>query len=269
MSTQRSAANEKRQAYYCSREWGLKKEAVHKRSGGTCERCYVNEGQAVHHKTYVRLYNEPLEDLIHLCDACHSFTHGKSHFDPALVKLHVYMAGAIFKDNKRSESQIQGNLYSMNDWRKQISPDIFGDYHKVNIIGRKIDKYNNFEFKYGGPTIMFGHGFDAYPALPSNCLREVSNSEVLFAWIDSKNTIGTVAEISAAFVYHKKVVFVAFKNEELQKQFYFIDRLCLPIKDRWLPGRGVVAPSAKDAWKLFLQKVEETYGTKKEQSGAP
>jgi len=83
MSNQRTTANAKRHEYYCSREWGLKKEAVHERSGGTCERCNKNEGAAVHHKTYARLYNENLEDLIHLCEECHGFTHGKTHFDPA------------------------------------------------------------------------------------------------------------------------------------------------------------------------------------------
>jgi hypothetical protein len=73
---------ETRQAHYCSREWGLKKEAVHKRSNGVCERCKKNKGQAVHHKTYIRLYNERLEDLIHLCNGCHDFEHGKSNIDP-------------------------------------------------------------------------------------------------------------------------------------------------------------------------------------------
>lgn len=53
-----SAADEKRQAYYCSREWGLLKRAVHERSGGICERCGVNDAAAVHHKTYIRLFHE-------------------------------------------------------------------------------------------------------------------------------------------------------------------------------------------------------------------
>mgnify|MGYP001219781477 CR=1 FL=1 len=76
-------ADEKRLAYYCSREWSLKKKAIHARSGGMCERCDENKGEAVHHKTYARLYNEDLEDLIHLCNKCHDFQHGNSDFDPA------------------------------------------------------------------------------------------------------------------------------------------------------------------------------------------
>ena len=74
--------NEKRQAYYCSREWGLKKKAVHERSGGLCERCRINSGEAVHHASYAHLYREPVEELILLCSMCHDFTHGHSNDDP-------------------------------------------------------------------------------------------------------------------------------------------------------------------------------------------
>lgn len=79
--------NEKRSAYYCSREWGLKKEAVKERSGGVCERCGLHDAENVHHKTYIRLYRELLEDLWHLCRGCHEFLHGKNDAkDPLDVK---------------------------------------------------------------------------------------------------------------------------------------------------------------------------------------
>jgi hypothetical protein len=70
--------NEKRQAYYCSRAWGLKKEAVKRRSGGRCERCRENPGENVHHISYENLYHESLLELIHLCRGCHEFQHGLS-----------------------------------------------------------------------------------------------------------------------------------------------------------------------------------------------
>jgi hypothetical protein len=75
--------NAKRNAYYCSREWGLKKEAVHKRSSGICERCAIHKIDNVHHLTYERMYDERLEDLRGLCRGCHEFIHGKSAVDPA------------------------------------------------------------------------------------------------------------------------------------------------------------------------------------------
>lgn len=74
---------EKYQAYLCSREWAEKREAVRRRAEGVCERCRALPMSAVHHLTYARKYNEPLEDLQAICQQCHDFTHGKDDFDPA------------------------------------------------------------------------------------------------------------------------------------------------------------------------------------------
>ena len=73
---------EKYKAYLCSREWALLRNAVRARCGGKCERCGVNEMECVHHLTYARKYDEPIEDLAGWCNACHDFTHGKSDYDP-------------------------------------------------------------------------------------------------------------------------------------------------------------------------------------------
>lgn len=81
--SQISDEKEKYAAYLCSREWSERKEAVRKRSDGLCERCKRNPMNAVHHKTYIRKYREPIEDLQAICNPCHEFTHGKSDFDPA------------------------------------------------------------------------------------------------------------------------------------------------------------------------------------------
>lgn len=76
-------SKEKRNLYYCSREWGVLREAVRQRSGGVCERCNKNPMDACHHLTYERLYCEQLEDLQAICEGCHQFLHGKSEEDPA------------------------------------------------------------------------------------------------------------------------------------------------------------------------------------------
>lgn len=94
-----SADREKRQAYYCSREWGLKKKAVHERSNGVCERCHKNPGEAVHHKTYIRLYNEPLTDLWHLCSDCHDFVHGHGDVDHTIAKINIVGTVLNFRDD--------------------------------------------------------------------------------------------------------------------------------------------------------------------------
>lgn len=73
---------EKYQAYLCSPDWGKLWAIVTERSGGKCERCKVNDAASVHHLTYQRKYQELPEDLIHYCQGCHDYTHGKSEVDP-------------------------------------------------------------------------------------------------------------------------------------------------------------------------------------------
>lgn len=71
------------QKYLCSREWAVRKRAVHERAGGICERCRLNPIDFVHHLTYANIYNEPLTDLEGWCRSCHDFIHAKSDIDPA------------------------------------------------------------------------------------------------------------------------------------------------------------------------------------------
>jgi len=73
----------KRHAYYASREWALKRNAVRTRANGKCERCGSDESCQVHHLSYQHLYNEPLEELQLVCENCHQFESGKSDVDPA------------------------------------------------------------------------------------------------------------------------------------------------------------------------------------------
>lgn len=67
--------DEKRKAYYCSREWSLKKASVRQRSKGTCERCKHGKAVHCHHLTYARLYAELLTDLMDVCEGCHNWLH--------------------------------------------------------------------------------------------------------------------------------------------------------------------------------------------------
>jgi hypothetical protein len=78
-------SREKYGLYMASREWGLLREGVRKRGNGRCERCKIAPIDHVHHLTYIRKYNEKLEDLEGLCYQCHEYLHGKSHFDPLSV----------------------------------------------------------------------------------------------------------------------------------------------------------------------------------------
>src|SRR5215831_14192625 len=75
---------EEYQTYLASREWALKREAIRERARGICERCRLNQMEAVHHLTYARIGNEPLEDLQAVCNLCHEFLSGKTSVDPVL-----------------------------------------------------------------------------------------------------------------------------------------------------------------------------------------
>jgi hypothetical protein len=68
--------------YLASREWAVRREAVRKRSSGSCERCWDAPMTATHHRTYANIGAEPLEDLQAVCGPCHTFLSGKSDHDP-------------------------------------------------------------------------------------------------------------------------------------------------------------------------------------------
>ena len=63
--------------YLESITWKLKRLEVLKRDRFRCRDCgRCNCSLQVHHLTYANLYDEPLEDLITLCDDCHKKRHG-------------------------------------------------------------------------------------------------------------------------------------------------------------------------------------------------
>lgn len=64
--------------YLSSFDWHLKRLAVLKRAGNKCERCgRSGSGPCggvvlqIHHVTYDNLGDEPLEDLLAVCEDCH------------------------------------------------------------------------------------------------------------------------------------------------------------------------------------------------------
>lgn len=61
--------------YIQSARWKLTREAVLRRDKKRCVRCNGSYRLQVHHTTYAHFGDEPLEDLITLCDACHDLEH--------------------------------------------------------------------------------------------------------------------------------------------------------------------------------------------------
>jgi len=70
---------ESQKAYYAYLEtdtWKAKRQLAIERDGGACRLCNSFLKLRVHHRHYPRVYGEePLTDLITLCDACHSKFH--------------------------------------------------------------------------------------------------------------------------------------------------------------------------------------------------
>jgi hypothetical protein len=65
-------------AYYASSAWQARCAAVKQRCGTRCEYCGSRPVQNVHHRTYARWTQEPLEDLMGVCRACHCRIHGRT-----------------------------------------------------------------------------------------------------------------------------------------------------------------------------------------------
>lgn len=142
--------------------------------------------------------------------------------------VRVYVAGAVLDDDGEDPVLLQ--------WRAQIWGDAAEDNDersRYGCAGR---------FQYAGPSILTSHG-QTVDTLANECMSEVYGSEVLFAWIDRHEQIGTIAEIGAAYAW-RRPIFIASINEELYGRFYFIQQLATV---------AIIAPSAVSAWWFFEQ----------------
>lgn len=57
-------------------EWGVKRNRTLIQAGNRCQVCASTDRLEVHHRTYERLGNELLSDLVVLCRSCHQHYHG-------------------------------------------------------------------------------------------------------------------------------------------------------------------------------------------------
>lgn len=58
--------------YLMSPAWMSKRQRVLERDAYVCQACLRKRASQVHHKTYAHVFQEPLFDLISVCDICHS-----------------------------------------------------------------------------------------------------------------------------------------------------------------------------------------------------
>jgi 5-methylcytosine-specific restriction endonuclease McrA len=64
------------QKYLNSPKWKAKRILVLRRAKYKCEECKRRQATQIHHKTYKRIFNEPLSDLLAVCAPCHKKIHG-------------------------------------------------------------------------------------------------------------------------------------------------------------------------------------------------
>lgn len=65
------------QAYLDTDEWRERRRAVLERDHYLCQSCLTAKATIVHHLTYAHLFNEPLFDLVSVCEDCHRMLHGR------------------------------------------------------------------------------------------------------------------------------------------------------------------------------------------------
>lgn len=150
--------------YLASREWAVKKEQVKQRSAGTCERCQEARASEVHHVTYERLGHEDLDDLLHICCACHRFLSAKSDYDPlSHWKQVVTEIGQGYFFNYTDEDSMTWTYltrlnYSVNAASYERRSDFEGD-PRMNLMESLAESMIYYEREHQSNTHL-GHAKD-------------------------------------------------------------------------------------------------------------
>lgn len=63
--------------YLNTQQWKDKRLRVLNRDNYVCQACLINKSVDVHHLTYIRVFKEPLFDLVSVCKECHENIHLK------------------------------------------------------------------------------------------------------------------------------------------------------------------------------------------------
>lgn len=85
---------EKYHEYLLSPEWKEFRKKAFEHYGKKCAHCKRTKRLQIHHKTYINIFNEKLEDVMILCELHHARIHG--------IKL-----GKPIKKKKRKKSKIE------------------------------------------------------------------------------------------------------------------------------------------------------------------
>lgn len=102
--------------YLLSEEWKLRRKEVFKYHGRNCKKCDGNIGIHIHHRTYVRVGKEDIQnDLIPLCPNCHKAVH-------AIVKkkkISIWSATQLYLEEKITDAPLRVKFRWGNKKRKK------------------------------------------------------------------------------------------------------------------------------------------------------
>lgn len=95
----------KYQAYLESEAWQRKRAEVLSIWRHRCAICNSEENLHVHHRTYYRVFNESITDLIPLCADCHELFHKRIRTEGDGGMKTAYEIGKMF------EAELKGGYY--------------------------------------------------------------------------------------------------------------------------------------------------------------
>ena len=97
--------------YLSTRHWRFLRKKKLEECGSRCQHCKTHDDVKVHHKTYDTLGRESLDDLIALCQRCHSGAHVKELLSPcdAIDLLRVNHHRSTELPKSKSNSCRKGN----------------------------------------------------------------------------------------------------------------------------------------------------------------
>lgn len=119
-----------------------------------------------------------------------------------IVFSNIYLAGKIFPH------------YASDDWRDDLFESLMNKYQQFNIVGPEPTSHD-----------------DNSDLIVERCLAEIDSSDIVFANIDTLDTVGTFIELGYAKAAGKKI-FTYFQTEELANNAWF----AAAISDKYIVG---------------------------------
>lgn len=193
--------------------WQRKRLEIMSRDDFSCQLCGEAEKTLhVHHRKYLNgndPWDYPSKLLITVCESCHTAIH-----EP-LPKMRIYLAGKISKwcwrhkivrELRSVSHDAEGKSFGEISLRNAVigRHDYAGPFfiscdhgcsHKSGFHGVKETECTEVEARNSGRNAAY-----------KNCLQNIRNSTVVFAWLDEPDAYGTIFEIGYASALNKPIV---------------------------------------------------------------